>query len=285
MLRFNRVLWNDNGTLRDLSKALSYPLSGTEVIPYKSATDAIYIGSDLPFNHRWIEASVVNDQVSAVTVAVWDGGDWIPCVDVIDETLTSGTKSLGQSGNISWVPDRKNASWVRQQFTEDMDADEILSTVKIYDLFWAKFTFSADLKATTALKFVGHKFCSDEDLFAEYPDLSNTNILTAFSSGKTTWADQEFLASKYIIEELRNMGIIWSKNQILDWGLFKPACVHKTAEIVYSAFGDDYKDDRANAGIKYKQSLSKKNFETDRNENADLEVEEKSLTRTNWLTR
>ena len=287
MLRHNRVLWKSGvSTLNDLSKKLSDPLSGAEVIPFLTATDAIFIGSDLPFNHRWFEVSVANNVVASPSVAVWDGSTWIPCVDVIDETVASGGKTLSQSGLISWVPDRLDSSWSRIDFTEELPDSEILSTVKIYDLYWVKMTFNANLRASTSLGYIGHKFSSDSDLFAEYPDLNNTDLMTAFASGgtKTDWKDQEFLAAEYIIQDLRNLQVIWSKNQILDPQLFKSASVHKTAEIIYRSFGDDYKDDKESSAQAYKQCMSKKSFNVDLNLNATLDEKETQPT-TNWMTR
>lgn len=285
MLRYNRVLWKSGvSTLYDLSKSLNYYLAGQETIDFAAATDALYIGSDAPFNHRWFDIVTVNDQASELNVAIWDGGDWVDCVDVIDETITSATKSMGQSGFVSWTPNIRESSWACQSSTEDMGPNEILSTVKIYDLYWAKLTFSADLKDTFALKYLGHKFCGDTDLYAEYPDLNNSTLLTAFAAAKTTWNDQEFLATKYVLDDLKDKKIIWSKNQIMDWGLLKPPTIHKTASIIYSAFGDDYRDNMAEAEKKYARCMQKKSWSIDLNANAYLENSEKK-SQTDWMTR
>jgi hypothetical protein len=351
MLRYNRVFLSKNSVLTDLSQNLSLYLSGTEQMHIVATQDALYLGSDLPFNHRWIEISVANSLASALSVALWDGSAWQPAVDVIDETSVSSV-TLSQSGYLSWNPDRRNATWVRAGYTEDVPE---LSSLRIYDLYWAKLTFSANLQSpdrlyvSTAgadvvlsdlgggvtltdptadydvyahfnqaqiaassdltaaitggtltwkrriggavqsaasytalglitypyLKYVGHKFSNDADLFTEYKDLADPEQLDAFSQGKTDWNDQTFLAAEYIIQDLREMGVIFSRNQILDWSQFKIASVHKTAHIIYNSFGPAYEKQQLASAAKYAQYLKLKAYNVDLNANADLEPGEK----------
>jgi hypothetical protein len=271
VLTNNRVIWKDNSQLIDLSVNLSTYLTGTETIGITAAQDALYIGSDLPFNHRHFEVLTANDQASVVTIDIWDGTTWRAAVDIIDQTAVGG-KTLTQSGIISFTPDRFRV-WGMQPTTEDISD---LSTLKIYNLFWIRIHFSGNLKASTALKYVGFKFSDDLDLAAEYPDLASSNLLSAFKTGKTDWTDQHFIAAEWIVRELRSKNLILSQNQILDWTLYKSASVHKVAEIIFRAFGDDYLEEMKAAQFAYKAAMEIKGVNLDQNANGQLDPLERA---------
>ncbi len=254
MLINNRIIWDDNGTLKDLSPELNNVFSLTKTLALVAAQDKIYIGSDLPFNHRYFMVSTANDQASVITVKNWNGSEWVATVDLVDQTLDSGgTKTLGQSGILSWVTDR-NKTWGLEETTENIDE---LATLKIYNMYWVQLTFSGNLGASTALKYVGHKFSNDIDLGGQYPDLLRSNVLDAFLTGKTTWDEQHVLAAEEVIRDLRKKQIIISRNQVFGWEEFTDAAKHKVAELVYSAFGKDYEERRETAREYYEDSLDK----------------------------
>lgn len=279
MLHNNRIITKISGTLTDHSVQLSEFDTGASTIAI-TTSDALYLGSDYPFNHRYIEIGTANDQASSISVSLWSGTAWVSAVDVIDQTKVSGA-CLAQSGIISWVPDRDQTSWSPQANSKDISD---LSTTRIYDLYWVKLTFSGDLKASTSLKYVGHKFSTDAQLETEYPDLLRSDLMTAFKAGKTNWLEQTIGAAEYIVQSLREKGIIISRDQILDWSLFQRASIHKTAEIIMSAFGEDYRDAASRASGRYKNSLDLKAYSVDQDKNAQLTPKEKAPT-TEWLTR
>jgi hypothetical protein len=261
MLFNQRIIFDDNGVISDLSVNLNNLFAGTSTVNLALTTDYLYIGSDLPFNHRYFEVSTANANTSAISVEIWDGNAWNAAVDVIDQT-SSGGKTLAQSGYISWVTDRDN-SWGQESTTEDIAA---LATLKIYDLFWVRFKVSANLSANTALQYVGHRFANDDDLGGYYPDLVQSAVMDAFETGKTNWSEQHFLAAEEIIQDIRKARIAWNANQILGWEQFNLAAVHKVAANIMFAFGDDYKDNRAEALKQYKDALNLKVFAIDANE-------------------
>lgn len=279
MLLYNRVILKQGSTLTDLSVNLNNPLSGNETIAITAATDTLILGSDMPFNHRWFEVSTANASASTVSVYLWSGSEWNQAVDVIDQTAVAG-KTFAQSGVISWVPNRLK-TWGIEDDSADMSD---LSSLNIYGLYWVKIVFSGDLSGTTALKYVGHKFSSDADLASEYPDLSDSNMKTAFTAGKTDWKDQAFSAAEYIIRDLRDAGIVTSPSQILDWAHYTKPSIHKTAELIYSAFGQDYKDDIAKANAKYKEQIKLRFHPIDQNKDAKLNPMEREVTG-RWMTR
>jgi hypothetical protein len=270
----NRVIFSNNGVLTDLSKSLSNYFSLSEIIDIVALQDYIYIGSDLPFNHRWFEITTANDQASVISAHYWDGSNtWRAVKDIVDSTIGSTGKTLSQSGEIAWTPDRYYP-WGRQESTEDMTSSG-LTSLAIYDMFWLRLSFSADLKGTTSLKYLGHCFSNDEALIAEYPDLSSTTLMTAHTAGKTSWKDQHFIAAKYILEDLRKLNIIWSNNQVLDSLQLQSASVHRTAAIIYDSFGDDYADNYKKSMQKYKDCMTVGAFRIDQNGNARLDSKEK----------
>lgn len=273
MLTNHRVIFKDNTSLSDLSVKANEYLSGSETLAIVATEDALYVGSDLPFNHRWIEVSTVNDQASVISVSLWNGSAWKAAVDLIDQTSISGV-CLAQSGILSWTPDR-NESWTDQYTTEEIPE---LSSFKIYDMYWAKLTFSGDLKSTTAIEYVGYKFSNDVDLYGQYPEFNNATLKSSFGLGKTSWDDQAFVAAEYIIQDLRSMNIIWSRNQILNWPLFKMASVHKVAEILFRALGSEYETELVDAMKAYRASINMKMFQVDLNKNATIDDKEKRET-------
>lgn len=245
MLSSSRVVWNDNGTLKDVSTVLNNFFSGTKVMDIVADEDYLYLGSDVPFNHRYIDVAVANASASVPTVEIWDGGAWVEAVDVIDFTQATEGKSLGQSGILAWSTD-KNKSWGKESSTENMTGSG-LETLKIYNMYWVRVSFDGDMDDTTAIKYVGHKFSEDEDLGGYYPDLNRSAALAAFASGKTSWKEQHIMAAEEIFLWLRSKRELWAKSQIFGWEAYRVAACHKVAQIAYAAYGSDYTERMATA--------------------------------------
>jgi hypothetical protein len=271
----NRLIWSDNGVMKDLSIVVNNLFSAGTVVPFAAAQDKLFVGSDLPFNHRFFELQVANDVASVASVDVWDGFNWVAAVDVLDQTKdTGGTKTMSQNGIISWQTDRSH-TWGKHASTELMLSSG-LQTLKIYEMYWVRFSFSVDLKATFAIKYMGHKFSNDSDLGGYYPDLNRSNVMIAFQAGKTDWSDQHVLAAEEIIRDLRKKNVIWNPNQIFVWDEFADASIHKVAEIVYTAFGKDYESRRESARENYDDALDKVvDVAIDKNEDGKLSEYEK----------
>lgn len=274
MLRNNRVIFNDNGTTKDLSAVLNDIQSGASLFDLVAADDALYIGSDLPFNHRYFEFTAPNQNNSTITVETWNGSEWVEVVDLLDETK-DGQVSFAKNGIVSWVPDR-DESW--QKVADTFDTVDGLDDLKIYDLYWVKVSFSANLTTTMGLKYCGHKFSRDEDLGGKYAELVTQNALDSFADDKTSWDEQHILAAEDIVRDLRKKRVIWNRNQVVDWQTFTDASVHKVAYIAFSAFGDAFIEKRDEAKRNYDQSMAGLNFDVDLNENAVLDEEEKEET-------
>lgn len=271
MLHSSKVIWKDNTTLVDLSLKLSDIYSPAVSFALVAADDKLYLGSDYAFNHRYIDIRSPNTGTSVISqIETWNGNSWDAVAQIFDDTQSSSGKTLAKSGIIGWVPDR-NKSWGREGSTEDITE---LDDLKIYDKYWVRITFSANLTGCE-LNYVGHRFSGDNDLRKLYPDLLNQESLDAFESGKQDWNIQHVLAAEEIIRDMKKDLDIWSENQILDWQLFQDCGIHKVATYAFTAFGRDYIDNLDTAEAAYQKARNKKIFNIDLNNNAILRPVEK----------
>lgn len=270
MLSRQRIIHSNNGTLNDFSVELSNLFASTATVDLAVTDDYLYIGSDLPFNHRYFKVSTANTTASVVSVETWDGSTWNAAVDVIDQTSVGG-KAFAQSGIISWATERTE-TWGLEETSENVTG---ITTLKIYNLYWARLKVSASLSASTALSYVGHKFANDDDLGGYYPDLVSSSLMDAFETGKTDWVEQHVLAAEEIIQDIRRKGIAWNANQILDWEQFNLAAIHRVAALIMTAFGKDYQEPRAEARRLYDEAMNLKVFTIDSNEDGHVQVVER----------
>jgi hypothetical protein len=259
--RKQRIIWNNSGTLRDLSAQLNDYRSGVAVIPFIAATDAIYIGAEMPFNHKYFDVLVANVQASTISVDIWNGSAWVPVVDLIDETASAAGASMSVSGKVSFAPDLDKANWQQEQDSKKVIG---LETTRITYLYWARVKFSANLTASFSLKYVGHLFSDDGALFTQYPDLDDADLLDSFQTGKTDWKEQALTAAEIIVQDLRRRNIVMRREQIMDDTLFVQASVNKTASIIYGGLGNGFTDSRVEAQKQYDITSNIKFYEVDR---------------------
>lgn len=272
-----RIIYSNNSVLSDVSKSLTDYYSDDETLSIVASEDAIYIGQRMPFNHLYFKmGTVVNAIVSNINIAYWDRQNWIPCAEIMDETSSSG-KTLAKSGFITWVPDR-NKLWAQQSTNHNADKVTDLTALNIYDLYWIKITFSVSLTASIKLSWIGNLFSDDNDLGAEFPDLVRSTVMTAFKAGKTTFEEQHYLAAEIVKNDLRSKNVILDQGQILDKNDLKLASVMKCAEIIYSAFGDSYKDNRTDARKEYELRINKSLPKVDTYKTATVEIDNYPFT-------
>jgi hypothetical protein len=265
MNRKQRTLWKDGATLKDVSASLADFRKGDVVFDVQPG-EHLYVGTDLPFNHRFFDVKTANDVASVVTVELWDGSDWKGTVDLVDGTRdeATGLISLAQSGLITFAPDRELATWGRVSDSKDVTG---LETTRIYDLFWTRFSWSIAVKGTTALRFIGMRFCSDDELASFYPDTANASLKSAFAAGKTDWREQCLAAADCIVADLRKQSVVVRGEQILDPTLFLMAAVHKTASLIYQGIVN-FRDRVKDCETQYREAMSMQFFEVDRNADA-----------------
>jgi hypothetical protein len=280
MILRNRVIFSDNGTLKDLSEALNNHVSGNATLPIVAAQDYLFLGADAPFNHRWVEVGTANTNAAKVSeIAVWDGTKWTACAEIIDDTLNSaGTIGFSKSGRLAWVPDKNKPGWSRDD-TQAVSGAEItgLETVKIYNLFWVRIKFSADMSGTTALSYLGWKFANDEDLYNLKPEFDTTEARERFKTGITTFDQVHFEAAKQVTRDLKSAQVLDSENQVIEWEVLRLPAIYKAAELIYSGYGSDWEKERLLALEEYRRAMKVDLFNVDQNANASLDVYESNF--------
>lgn len=266
----NRVILSKNGTLTDISAILSDPYAGKQALSIVHAQDALYVGSDMPFNHRFFMLAKKNAIAGRVNVAIWDGSQFTAADDVQDFTGSAG-KPFAKSGLIRFALP-KNIGWGRVYDTADI---EELEDVTCKANYWVKLTFTADLDFE--LEYVGFRFARDADLNTHYRDLLSDAYKTAFNQGvpMDNWDSVHIVAAEEIIRDLRADEIVWSPNQILDPETFTDSACHKLGEIAFKQLRNEER--KIDAQKDYKQSMAKRVFNVDRRGDGRLQSEEKEV--------
>lgn len=267
-----RVLHDDNGTITDYSLA-SNDRTSVVTLPIVSGEDYLYIGQYFPFNNLYFNLDTANSNASSVEVSYWNGSSWVAAVDILDET-NDGGKSMAQSGVIQWEIDRDETSWNKVNDPTDEEAALGFNDLKIYDLYWVRIGFSADLSSGSDIKQIAYKFCSDNDVKALSPDIND--YLTSWASGKTDWVEQIIEASKQVVQDLKSRGIIRHSGQILRFDEINVPCAYKSLSIIYDGIGgEDFLEMRNEKDDKYKSLIGKIPLTIDTNNNAKVDDIEK----------
>lgn len=238
-----------------------------------SIGDFIYIASDFPFNHTFIKLGAVKNLITSTMKVEYYTTTWEQVVELRDET-----NGLKQDGFIEFTPNR-NFGWA-----QTVDSSEAGVSTVVYNKYWTRVSFNQNLTADVELSFIGNKFSDDEDLFSEFPVFNDANFLTAFKAGKTSWEEQHLKAAELIIQDLQKKQVIFGKEQILDRVKFLSASVCKVAEIIFTAFGNDYIEQRKIAKEEYSKRLDLSQYNIDLNGSGNLEPME-IQARSNWLSR
>jgi hypothetical protein len=273
-----RIFYSQNGILRDFSVNLNKYDETESEFHYIPGEDYIYFGSRLPFNSIYIKLKKNNNQSANMYVEVFDGNKWQFVNELIDET-----GAFHHSGYITFTPDR-DTGWSMKDTNSGGDTVPGLESVKIYDKYWMRISFDAELANKVSITWIGHIFADDQDLGSEYPDLMKSSVKTSFKPGKQNWEEQLVRASEVIIEDLMINRNIIDSSQILDRYDYRSACIQKCAEIIFNAFGDDFLDQKQIARAEYQRRLSVPYKKIDRNANAIEEVSE-ARNGEGWLSR
>lgn len=271
MLINNRVILKKAAVFTDVSGILCDPYEGLQALVAVPADDALYIGSDLPFNNRFFLLGKKNTIAGTVSVAFWDGSAFTAAVDVQDLTSVGGVP-FARNGLIRFdLP--KNKSWGKVYDSTDIAE---LAGVTARANFWAKLTFSAAFDFE--MKYVGFSFAKDSDLNTYYKQLLQETTMRAFNGGTpmANWDAVHVVAAEEVIRELKKDQIIISGNQLLDTELFKDAQCHKLAEMAYSGGGLRNTEVMEQAQLRFKQAMAKRVFNVDENRNGRLDTVEKT---------
>lgn len=273
-----RVFYKDSVEISEITNHIKRVDSEYFTMDYISG-DYIYLLSDLPFNHFYLSlGETVNAVSSSMKVEYYSSNGWVEVVNLNDLT-----GSLGASGHIDFTPDRQ-VSWIMRSTNDSSDKIEGLEGISVYDVYAVRVSFSDDLTEGVELNYIGHNFSDDIDLFSEFPIFNDSDFLTAFKSGKTSWEEQSIKAADIIIKDLKAKNVIMGAGQILDRSLFTNASIQKTAELIFSSFGSDYLNQKIEARKEYSQRMDMKIFKVDTNNNAIPDAKENTYKQ-GWLSR
>lgn len=267
-----RCIYSDNGILIDRS----LEAQNSDTIPFQivAAEDYLYVGQYYPFNNLFFEVgSVVNAVASVATVQYWDGTTWRTAVDVLDQTKASGA-SMGRNGVMQWSPNQ-DYQWSVVQDTSDTGAPTELSTVTIYDLYWARIKWSANFTASTVLKSISYAFTDTNTLYSLDPELDEYLVAWGGSS-KTNWDEQILTASKHVVADLRSRGFIAGPGNVIRFDdVFLPTA-WLTLSLIYSNLGSAFNERKADARAQYRALLNLSRFTFDQNKNARPDSSERN---------
>lgn len=258
----------------DISEVVNDFRSGSHVFNY-TAGEFLYIGSFVPFNNLFFEVGVANTVAAVPTLEVWWGKEWKPVIDLYD-----GTNGFFNSGRMVWNIEI-DQGWDSERESEDVTG---LAGTKIYNMYWLRMSLNVTINPLTTIKYIGQKFSTDDVLASYYPDLALTNLKEQFETGKTTWDEQHYMAAELIVADLKKRGVILGRGQMLDYHDYESPACHKLAEIVYTAFGPSYFEQRAEAAKYYEKQINLPFAKVDRLLNARLEPVEQVLS-TRFMTR
>lgn len=257
MSQWIRVFFSDNGTLTDYSLESSNKQAFS--VPMVAAEDFIYVGQQFPFNNFHLEIGTANDQASNMTVQYWTNKEWLDMVDILDGSKSSGN-TIAQDGVVQFSPDRQTTWSITSDTTEGTNPPE-LTSIELYNLYWARIKVSTDLNASTTIKQIAYAFCTDEDLTALDPEIND--FLTSWKSGKTSWLEQIKVASRMVVSDLKSRSLILHSGNIIRFDDYNLPTAFRTLANIYSVLGENYKDRRDWAIERYKAELEIKRHTVD----------------------
>jgi hypothetical protein len=254
-----RLIRKDNATYSDNSIA-NQREDETVALNIVAAEDAIYIGKQFPFNNFffWM-GSTVNAEASTMTVEYWSNDEWVEAVDILDAT-SSGGATLARNGAVQFSPDIDyNWTIVNDTSESGNHVPDDLADFTIYNLYWIKITFSADLTAGTVLKRLSYAFTTDSTIVGIDHEIED--FLSHFSQDDYT--KQIIAASEETVDELQVRGLLVDEGQVIRIGEVGRAVAYKALEIIYFNLGDSYADKRRSVASKFDKALKIKRFTFD----------------------
>lgn len=269
-----RVFYSDNGTVSDLSLGLQE--SGDVNVPFVAADDYIYIAQSMPFNNFFLEVSTPNDQASSIVIETWDGVQWRNAVDILDGTSVGGV-TLARDGVIQFSPDKDEFWDLVEDSRDEPSAFGIQNDVVLFNSYFIRVSFTADLNAATDLNRIGYLFATDEQLESIDPEIDN--YLTSWGgASKTDWNEQLMLGSQFVVTALQSRGMIFSRGQILRIEDVSLAAAYRTLVLIYSKFGEGYESQRADALEQFNNFLSIQRFSFDKDQDGELSYSEEAAS-------
>lgn len=270
LYEFLRVFKRDGSAFTDLSidnQNLSVNLDHIDNNQYW------YVGQEVPFNNLYFWVHTGNSTAASLNIQYWDGTAWRTAVDVLDGTMDA-SKTLNKSGMIQWDL-AKLYNWQAVLDPESTNAPtEMQGTVYAKELYWIRIQPSVSLHTGSKIKEITYAFTSGQEL--KNYDIEIDTYLTSFAADKADWIEQIITASKHVVLDLKRMGIIINRGQILRLDDVSIPATLQTLILIYMNLGPSYKERRDELVVKYKEALNLRYMSTDQNMDGRLEANEKS---------
>lgn len=265
-----RVLRKAGVTISDLSYD-NQDEASKPTLDLLTATDCLLVGMQYPFNNFFLNIDTPNTLASILTLEYWDGSNWVPAVDVLDGTSSAGV-SLAKSGHILFSLDRTKTGWQKVTDPTQGSHPSELDNLKIYDLYWLRVSFNADLDVLTKLQELGFAFTTGDKLKSIKAEVDK--FLPAFKTGKTNWIPEIMTASKMMVTEFKKAGLVLGAQQVVRLDDFWLPATYKALWLIYNSLGPAYAETATQLASQFHSSMNVNNITVDENQNGQPDPSE-----------
>lgn len=184
-----------------------------------TTADFLYVGFPGKFASRHFAFTTANTNTTTLTVEYWDGDSWETVKDLVDET-----QGFTQDGFCSWI-------------NQDDWKTTTVAPINDVELYYVRFSVSADLSAGTSLQSVLNLYSDDSLLRRYYPELvSDTRYLPP---GRTNFLEQHLAAKDRVVLRLKQRRVIDDESQIVDINEVSIAAMYAAVLIILSYIDQD----------------------------------------------
>lgn len=235
-------------------------------------SEYLYVGQELPFNTLFFWITTANPVTASLSIEYWDGTTWRAAQDILDGTKTSSGVTFAKSGLIQWDLN-DDYGWQQVYETDQTNSPaEFLNEVQAKNLYWIRIQPSATL-TDVLIKEITYTFTSGQELKSY--DVEIDTYLTSFATGKTDWNEQIIAASKHVVLDLKRMGVVYHRGQILRIDDVSIPATLWTLILIYLNLGPSYKDRRDELMTMYKEALNTRYKSIDENKDGKLDPRER----------
>ncbi len=212
--RVTRTIFNGS----EETQSTHDPTTGTVAFVMTSA-QFLYVGWFGRFQARHFAMGTANTNSTNMTVEYWDGTSWSEVKDLVDET-----NGFQQDGFVSWI---NQDDWKTTTVTPIDDTE----------LFYVRFSVSADLSAGTTLGSVLNLYSNDSLLRRHYPELvSDSRYLPP---GRTDFLEQHLAAKDKVVLKLKQRRVIDDESQIIDINEVSTAAMYAAVKVILTFIDQD----------------------------------------------
>lgn len=269
---FTRTILNSTETTAK-TKSLTADTLALEM----TTSDVFYMGFKQPFATRYFHFTTPNTNACTLSLEYWNGLEWRPVEDLVDETL-----GFTKSGFVSWVNPAADWKAISQAPIAARTVSNELATELLY--YWIRIKVSADLSAGTELQSLVNLFCHDSDFRALYPDLVNDSRW--LPSGRSDFMDQYAAARDQVVTYLKQSGKITDEGDVIDINEVSIAAVHATAYVLLHPIkgSEEIRQGAKDAYAAMAKQLERTMIAVDTNKDGKISPAEQP-SGTNWLRR